>query len=190
MSMNSKINALGDALKVTDDTRDIERPKQGRGVSDVLRDKTVVDDDDPIADPPADLTPAPEVRSKQPKPPTTRRPSADRVKATPSATGAAKKTSATIPVSVVKRLRDAKHKRWDLVRLVSAALAASNTGSVTMAEAEAFLEKSAGEPRGVESIRMPLEDLDTLDKLGDDWRMSRSQVLSAVLDSQLKTIGF
>lgn len=190
MSSKSKLDALGDVLGVTDDTRDIERPKPGRGLSAVLGNKMVVDDDDDIPEPSAAITIPPAARSKQPEPPATRRPPADPLRATPSTTGTTKRTSATVPVSLVRRLRDAKHKRWDLARLVGDALATSKTERVTMTEAEAFLEESAGEPRAVESFRMPIEDLDTLDKIGNDWRMNRSQVLSAVLDRQLETIGF
>jgi len=189
VTTKSKLDALGDALGVTDDTRDIERPKSGRGLASVLGDKMVVDDDPPEAEAafeqppnptPAAASPADKRESSSPR--------RLRTDATHSVSPS-KKTSATIPVSLVQRLRDAKQKRWDLPRLVSDALSAGSK-RVSLSSAEEFLEHSAHEPRAISSFRMPADDLNALDRLGVEWRMNRSQVLSAMLDRQLSEIGF
>jgi|GEM_PF-2220308 len=195
MTPKSKLDALGDVLGVTDDTRDIERPQAGRGLASVLGKKMVVDDEPETsnreANEKAETAPR-SIASREPLSPADAAPTPVTMTTSvvASTSGVSKKTSATVPVGLVRRLREAKQKRWDLPRLVGDYLAAPSAEKVSMVQAENFLESSEEEPRAVESFRLPIEDLDALDSIGASWRMNRSQVLSTVLDYQLAVLGF
>jgi hypothetical protein len=194
-----KLDALGELLGVSDDTREGERPTTGRGLSDVLGAKLIedkspivaerrVDDGSPKEQPQTSTTSRelrPELATHRPerKTPTTPRPA-------PTKAALRRRTSSTIPVDVVVRLRAAKHKRWDIARLLQDSVALCEAGELSENDAEMFLDQTMNDTKATESFQLAEDDLEAIDELGRRWRMNRSQIVSVLLDRQLTVLGF
>jgi hypothetical protein len=206
----SKLDALGEILEVTDDTRDLRRPEPLRSVGEILRgsgdpDRSEAGSPTELADraPQLDTVMAPPVDGERPvrspivasepssAPPLSTQPSSGPVRRSSPATATKKRdlrrqTSATLPASLVDRLNTAKQHRWELSDLVVSAL---DHCDLAPGAAEGLLADVADDIRITRGYRVSETDLARLDHHGAAWRMNRSQVITVILPAELHRLG-
>jgi hypothetical protein len=200
----SKLEALGEILEVTDDTRDLVRPDPPRSVGEILRGNTAANLAEP-ATVPAD-TPAPRTRAAAsqmtsspvtkrvapdtaPQPRVVKPPSEQRSVTAPAGVATRsvrRQTSATLPAAIVDRLNAAKQHRWELSDLVVSAL---EHVELDPTGAEDVLAGFADDIRITRGYRVSADDLNRLDEHGAAWRMNRSQVITVILPAELHRLG-
>ena len=206
----SKLEALGEILEVTDDTRDLRRPEPLRSVGEILRgsgdpDRSEAGSAAELADraPQLDTVMAPPVDHERPvrspiaasepssAPSLSTQPSSVPVRRSSPTTATKKRdlrrqTSATLPASLVDRLNAAKQHRWELSDLVVSAL---DHCDLKPAAAEGLLADVADDIRITRGYRVSESDLARLDQHGAAWRMNRSQVIGVILPAELQRLG-
>lgn len=203
----AKLEALGEILEVTDDTRDLVRPDPPRSVGEILRGNTAAN----LAEPPtvpadtsatdtprtpaaaSQMTSAPVAKrvapDTAPQPRDVKRPSEQRSVTAPAdvATRSVRRqTSATLPAAIVDRLNAAKQHRWELSDLVVSAL---EHVELDPTGAEDVLAGFADDIRITRGYRVSAADLSRLDEHGAAWRMNRSQVITVILPAELHRLG-
>jgi len=205
----SKLEALGEILEVTDDTRDLVRPDPPRSVGEILRGNTEAN----LAEPPTPAVPADTSATDKPRTPAatsqmTSSPAAKRVapdsapqprvvkppseqRSVTAPAGVAtrsvrRQTSATLPAAIVDRLNAAKQHRWELSDLVVSAL---EHVELDPTGAEDVLAGFADDIRITRGYRVSADDLSRLDERGAAWRMNRSQVITVILPAELHRLG-
>lgn len=207
----SKLEALGEILHVTDDTRDLERPEPPRSVGEILRGSgeanrsdtsrlSVLADEAPQLET-AVTTPVAQERPVRstvvPSEPSSVPPASSRPSPVPQRRGSPtptttkkqdlrRQTSATLPASLVDRLNAAKQHRWELSELVVSAL---DHVDIDASAAEGLLGDFADDVRITRGYRVSEFDLSRLDEHGAVWRMNRSQVISVILPAEMARLG-
>lgn len=187
---SSKFDLLGDILGV-DDTEEIERPERRRGVGEVLTGRAPQpepDDEEGAPSKPPEARPIAKPRPLVPASPSTpaRSPAATR-RRDPRDGVPKQRTSSTVPVEITSRLEEARGRRWSINRVISSAVAQPE---MPVERAEELIDRYEGSPRAVCSYRVPVAEIEALDGLADRWRMSRSQVLTVLLDVELERLGY
>lgn len=207
----SKLEALGEILKVTDDTRDLERPEPPRSVGEILRgsgeaDRSETSVSSVLADQAPQLETAVTELAAQERPirstivpsepshapPASSQPSSvPQRRGNPTPTTTKKQdlrhqTSATLPASLVDRLNAAKQHRWELSELVVSAL---DHADIDPSAAEGLLADFADDIRITRGYRVSEFDMNRLDEHGAAWRMNRSQVISVILPAEMSRLG-
>ena len=200
----SKLEALGEILEVTDDTRDLVRPDPPRSVGEILRGNT----DANLAEPPtvpadtsaprtpaaaSQMTSSPVAKrvapDSAPQPRVVKPPSEQRSVTAPAGVATRsvrRQTSATLPAAIVDRLNAAKQHRWELSDLVVSAL---EHVELDPTGAEDVLAGFADDIRITRGYRVSADDLSRLDEHGAAWRMNRSQVITVILPAELHRLG-
>ena len=207
----SKLEALGEILQVTDDTRDLVRPEPPRSVGEILRGSGEANRSEADS-PSAQVDRAPQLETDVRSPVAPERPvrstigpsghsSAPAQSSEPSSApqrrsspppvttksrDLRRQTSATLPAPLVDRLNAAKQHRWELSDLVVSAL---DHLELEPSSVEGLLADFSDDIRITRGYRVSELDLNRLDEHGAAWRMNRSQVISVILPAEMHRLG-
>lgn len=153
MTARNKLDALGEALAVGDDTEALSRPvAPPRSVRDVL------------------APPVPAQPVVPPEPPHRQR----------DVSATRRRSTAKLPLSVSQRADQAKARRWELSELLVAALERPRPAAD---EADRRLERLRAEPWVQRQYRLTEAQRELLDDTSLGWRMNRSEAIAVLLDA-------
>lgn len=165
-----KLEALGDALNVRDDTRELERPEPVRSVREVLE-----------AEPGAGVR-VPPVATAEAQ---SSRFESRRIGRPGGQTGERIRSTVNLPVLLSECVKQARRARWELSDLLAHAL---NRPRPMIERADELLARLRRDTWIQRHYRITQSDRQLLDDLAGDWRMNRSEAIAVLLAIELELL--